>query len=178
VTDQERASVALVAIDEAVLERLVHAATTDADAGEVTPPIGAGNEWESVRVEWVREFHRDRRAGLEGPAGEATWAVVKDARVVGSVRLKRTDEAGVLETGVWLTRGARGHGVGRAAMLAVLQLAAACGAVSVRAETTEANVAALHVLRRLGFALAPAETQGCVRAVMVLGSSGVVAQHR
>lgn len=47
-------------------------------------------------------------AGLEGPHGEVTWAVLVGDRVVGSVRLKHTAREGVLETGLWLTRDARG----------------------------------------------------------------------
>lgn len=79
----------LVAVDETVLEKLVHAATTDAAADEVTPPLTPGSDWTPARVAWLRSFHRDRRAGLASSAAEATWAVVVDERVVGSVRLKR-----------------------------------------------------------------------------------------
>jgi RimJ/RimL family protein N-acetyltransferase len=175
VTDHQGVSVALVPVDEAVLEQLVAAATSDADPDEVTPPVTTGEAWEPARIEWLRAFHRDRRSGLDGSLGETTWAVVMDAHVVGSARLKLTGEPGVLEIGMWLTRRARGHGVGRSAMFPLLQRAAASGAVRVRAETTEANVAALHVLRRVGFTLTAAETHGCVRALIVLDSSGIVA---
>ncbi len=74
----ELASVALVAVDEAVLARLVHAATTDAEADEVTPAVTPGGSWTPARVAWLRDFHRVCRAGLSGPAGEASWAVVVD----------------------------------------------------------------------------------------------------
>ena len=74
-----------------------------------------------------------------------------DGGVAGAVRLKRTDEAGVLVTGIWLTRGARGRGVARQALAAVLEEAAAWGAREVRAQTRSENAAALAVLRSLGF---------------------------
>ena len=69
----------------------------------------AGDQWDHERTEWLRRFHRDRRAGLDGPVGEATWPVSVDGAVVGSVRLQRTAKAAVLETGIWLTRRARGR---------------------------------------------------------------------
>lgn len=162
------ASVALVAVDEAVLAQLVHAATTDAEADEVTPAVTPGGSWTPARVAWLRDFHRVRRAGLSGPAGEASWAVVVDERVVGAVRLKRTDERGVLETGIWLTRGVRGRGVGRAAMAAALRQAATWGARAVRADTTVTNAGALAVLAGLGFDLTPAGHGPAVRARLLL----------
>ncbi len=84
----------LVAVDELVLEHLVRAATTDAAPDDVTPPLTDGTDWTATRVKWLQDFHRDRRDGLAGPAGEATWGVVAAEQVVGSVRLKRTDEQG------------------------------------------------------------------------------------
>lgn len=161
-------AVALVAVDETVLAQLVHAAITDTVADEVTPPLTAGRAWTSARVAWLRDFHRARRDGLGGPAAEATWAVVIEELVVGSVRLKRADEHGVLETGIWLTRSARGRGLGGAAMAATLVQAATLGATGVRAETTSTNTSALAVLRRLGFTLAPAQDGQNIRALIRL----------
>jgi RimJ/RimL family protein N-acetyltransferase len=157
--------VVLVAIDDAVLEELVDAATTGAAADEVTPPVTPGGTWTAERIEWLGRLHRDCRAGLDGPAGQATWAITEDGRVVGAVRLGRTDEDGVLETGIWLTRGARGHGAGHAAIAAVLDEAATRGAEAVRAETTSGNAAALRVLERLGFELSPENDGQGVRAL-------------
>lgn len=153
VMDDGRLQPVLAAVDDTVLEQLVHSATSDAAANEVTPPVSPGGSWTAARVEWLRNFHRARRAGLDGPAGEATWAIVVGGKVVGSVRLKRTDERDLLETGIWLTRRARGHGLGPAVMVAVLQQATVLGAARVRADTTAGNAAALSVLRRLGFTL-------------------------
>src|SRR3954447_8170607 len=103
--------VELVAVDDDVLWRLVAVAVQDAAAAEVTPPVGAGAGWTSQRVDWLRAYHRDRRPGLDGPLGEATWAVVVDGEVAGAVRLHRTAETGTAETGIWLARSARGRGV-------------------------------------------------------------------
>jgi RimJ/RimL family protein N-acetyltransferase len=142
--------VRLRAVDESTLSALVRAALADAAPDEVTPPLTPGNVWTPERISWLTAFHTDRRAGLEGPAGEATWAVEVGA-VVGAVRLKRTAEAGVLETGIWLTRGARGRGVARRAVAAVLEEAAASGAREVRVTTRSENAPALAVLRALAF---------------------------
>jgi RimJ/RimL family protein N-acetyltransferase len=144
------AGLELLPIDESVLDRLVEAATSDAAPDEVTPPM-AGDHWGPERIEWLRSFHRDRRPGLDGPLGEATWAVSLDGTVVGAVRLKRTDDPMALETGIWLTRGARGHGTGRLAVAAALRRARELGARVVRADTSPGNAAALYVLQRLGF---------------------------
>ena len=166
VTSEDPAPVALIAVDEVVLEQLVQAAVSDASADEVTPPLSAGADWTPARVVWLERFHRDRRVGFGGAAAEATWAVVVGNAVVGSVRLKCTNEPGVLETGVWLTRSSRGRGVAVAAMAAVLRTAAALGAQGVRADTTTGNTSALGVLRRLGFDLEVADGD-CVRALLM-----------
>jgi RimJ/RimL family protein N-acetyltransferase len=162
---RERARLsALVGIDlapvtETRLALLVAAALEGAAPDEVTPPITQGERWTPERVEWLRGFHRDRRRGLDGPAGEVTWAVVEIAdgegrdveRVVGGVRLRRTGEPGTFETGMWLVRDARSRGVGRSAMRLLLARAGEAGAARVRAETTIGNAGAVSLLRSLGF---------------------------
>lgn len=158
-------TVTLLSVDDAVLEDLVEAATAQAAADEVTPRLTAGPEWSPARVAWLRRFHRDRRAGLDGPAGEATWAVLCQGRLVGSVRLKRTDKHAVLEIGAWLARPARGNGVGTAALAALLTHAREAGASAVRAETTASNNAALGTLRRLRFHLTPGDGQDVLATV-------------
>jgi len=172
-----RTFVVLAAIDRALLDDLVEVAITRASADEVTPPLTPGPEWSPVRVAWLRSFHRDRRQGLEGPAGEATWAVIVGRHVVGSVRLKRMDEHGVLETGMWLARDARGRGIGTAALAAVLQQASGLGALAVRADTTVDNTGAVGTLRRLAFALNRGEGQA-VRAVVSLAPRHPDTDHR
>jgi RimJ/RimL family protein N-acetyltransferase len=162
--------VALRPVDEDLLESMVQAALSDASADEVTPPLTPGGDWSPERVAWMRALHRGCRAGLDGPAGQATWAVIADGAVVGAVRLKRSDEPGVLETGIWLTRSARGRDVGRRALGAVLELARAAGAGIVRADTAADNLAALALLRRLGFDCGPPSSGGRVPARRALGA--------
>jgi RimJ/RimL family protein N-acetyltransferase len=142
--------VELLDVDETVLAQLVVAALSDAEPDEVTPPM-AGDRWGPERIEWLRQLHRDRRPGLDGPLGEATWAVAVDGEIVGGVRLKRTAEPDMVETGIWLTSQARGKGVGRTAIAQVLEKAWEHGARAVRADTSPQNAAALSVLQRLGF---------------------------
>ena len=163
--------VTLADVDEMRLAELVGAARTEAAADEVTPPVTKGGGWTDERTAWFRAYHRDRRVGLGRPAGEATWAVVLSGAVVGAARLRWTADPGVADTGLWLTRSARGAGVGWAALLAVLELAAAAGVREVHADTTAANTAALTVLRHLGFAVAEPDDDGRVRAVVAPGSA-------
>lgn len=158
---------ALVAVDDHVLDQLVEAATTDAAPDDVTPPLTAGHVWTPTRIAWLRDFHRDRRAGLHGPTGESTWAVTIEQQVVGSVRLRHTDRQGRVEIGMWLIRAVRGHGVARAAMTFALCEAAELGVTSVWAETTVGNAGALGLLARLGFDLGPSDHQGCIHALLV-----------
>jgi RimJ/RimL family protein N-acetyltransferase len=161
-------TVGLVDVDETVLAEMIDAAMQDAAPDEVTPPLDDSGTWSEARQNWMRELHRDRRAGVDGPAGEATWAICVDGHVVGATRLKRTGDGSVLETGIWLTRAARGQGVGVAAIQAVVAKAAELGASAVYAETTLANVRAQGLLRRLGFALSRGPKPDEVRALLRL----------
>ena len=69
-----------------------------------------------------------------------------DGEVVGGVRLKRTADPDVLETGIWLTWQARGKGSAAKAIADVLEQAHAHGARAVRADTSPENASALDVL--------------------------------
>ena len=84
-------AVALLDVSEDVLEQLLELALRDADADEVTPPLGTTAGWNTDRISWFREFHRAAAAGLDGPAGQKTWAISCDGQLAGSVRLKRMD---------------------------------------------------------------------------------------
>ena len=97
-----------------------------------------------------------------------TWDVVGSEGVIGSVRLKRTETVGVLETGIWLACRARGQGIGTAAAAAVVKLAASLGATAARADTTSSNVQALAMLRCLGFSVSSPDSDGSVHALMRL----------
>jgi RimJ/RimL family protein N-acetyltransferase len=144
-------------VTEEVLAALVEAAIADADPNEVTPPDLSGPEWTPARIDWLQAYHRDRRGGVDGAAREATWAVTVDRAVVGSVRLKATDQAGCIETGIWLCRRARGNGIGRRALEALIDEARREGAIELRADTTSGNVGAVLMLERLGFDLRAGE---------------------
>lgn len=158
----------LAPVDEAVLGVLVEAAFADADADEVTPPLSGSSVWTPERMHWLATHHRAGREGLDGPAQEATWAIMIGRDPVGAVRLKRTSEHGVVETGIWLTRSARGRGFGAAATQAVLSVARASGAKAVRAQTSESNVPAQAMLRGIGFNLAPPSSTGRVHGTLAL----------
>ncbi len=84
-------AVALLDVSEAFLEQLLELALRDADADEVTPPLGTTPGWNTDRISWFREFHRASAAGLDGPAGQKSWAISCDGQLAGSVRLRRTD---------------------------------------------------------------------------------------
>ncbi|WP_230008992.1 GNAT family N-acetyltransferase, partial [Microbacterium sp. Bi128] len=162
-------AVALLDVGEDVLEQLLELALRDADADEVTPPLGTTAGWNTDRISWFREFHRASAAGLDGPAGQKTWAISCDGQMAGSVRLRRMDTAPAaadegwaggggwavgaagagpggdgwaLETGIWLARSFRGQGVGREALRLVRARAASTGAAVLVAETTAGNVGA------------------------------------
>jgi RimJ/RimL family protein N-acetyltransferase len=108
---------------------------------------------------------------LDGPKGEATWAVMVAGEVVGSVRLKRTAILGVLETGIWLSRRGRGQGIGTAAVSEIVRLATVLGAAAVCADTTSTNVQALAVLKRIGFNVGSADSRGSIQARMEIQPS-------
>jgi RimJ/RimL family protein N-acetyltransferase len=160
--------VELAPVDEGVLDRLVAVAVADASAAEVTPPMTPGEDWTPERVEWLRAFHRERRAGLTGPLREATWAVLVDGTPAGSVRLRQTADPAVLETGIWLSRSARRRGTGARALTSVLALGRSLGAAELRAETSRGNRPALALLTAAGFQLGAPDDAGVVVATRVL----------
>ncbi|MBG0738028.1 GNAT family N-acetyltransferase [Paeniglutamicibacter antarcticus] len=164
----------LIPVSDQTLEQLVVAATTDATADEVTPPLTPGGEWTSERIEWLRHYHRSNSAGPNGATGESTWAVVASGVVCGSARLKANDEKGVFETGIWLTQTARGRGVARAAMAGIIEKAAERGAREVIADTAAGNLAAQRLLDHLGFQLSPSTETGRVEAKLELTSPTIV----
>lgn len=159
-----RPTVRLQPVDDDVLEDLLAAAVADADPEEAMPPVAGPPGWTVARREAFRAFHRDRRDGLAGPLQEATFAVVTDGEVAGSARLQRREGPATLEAGLWLARSARGRGIGTAVLRALLDEAAASGAHTVIAETTESNAAALGSLRGIGARLTVDGASGHVYA--------------
>ena len=105
------APVRLVDVSEAVLEQLRTVAIQDADADEVTPPLGSAAGWNSERISWFREYHH-AAAGLDAPSQQKSWAISCNGQLAGSIRLKRTGN-GTLETGIWLGRSFRCAGESR-----------------------------------------------------------------
>ncbi|MET3947341.1 ribosomal-protein-alanine N-acetyltransferase [Arthrobacter sp. UYCu512] len=153
--EPSRPAVLLVDVSGAVLEQLLSVAIQDADADDVTPPMGSAAGWNSERISWFREYHR-AAAGLDGPGQQQSWAVSSGGELAGAVRLRRTG-AGALETGIWLARSFRGRGIAREALRLVIGRAAATGASVLEAETTAGNTAALALLRSAGAELEEGE---------------------
>ncbi|MEX3105393.1 MULTISPECIES: GNAT family N-acetyltransferase [unclassified Streptomyces] len=149
--------VAVRQMDEEALEELLAVAVADAVPDEVMPPVAGPPGWTAQRREAFREWHRSRFPGLDGPLRESTFTIVHDGEVVGSARLALRDSHDshhdVLETGMWLGRSQRGHGIGTAALRLLLDEAAKAGARTVVADTLAHNSAALGALRRNGATL-------------------------
>src|SRR6478736_1738900 len=145
-------AVALLDVSEDVLEQLLELALRDADADEVTPPLGTTAGWNTDRISWFREFHRAAAAGLDGPAGQKTWAISCDGQMAGSVRLRRMDTEPAAAGEGWAGAGAEavgaagaGPGGGGALLRGV-----AAGLLRGVAETTAGNVGALALLKYAG----------------------------
>lgn len=149
------AGVRLLDVTETVLEQLLTVAIQDADPDEVTPPLGSASGWNSERISWFREYHH-AATGLDGSAQQKSWAISSDGKLAGSIRLQRTGPDS-LETGIWLGRSFRGHGIAREALRRVVERAAASGAAVLTADTTAGNTAALVLLRSAGAEFEPAE---------------------
>ena len=146
--------------DRSDLDAVVAAAVTGALPREVMPPDDDPHpdDWTLPRERAYARFLRAR------PATETSYLVVEGAAVVGVARLLR-DGAGA-ETGVWLTRGARGRGIGTTVLGLLAQRAAEDGADRLVADTTADNVAALAALRHHGAVLS--EHSDSVAAVVRL----------
>lgn len=143
-------AVRLEPVDEANLESLLSVAAAEAEPSDVMPPVEAPAGWSHARREAFREFHRASFGGLDGPTRTLMFAVCVGGEVVGMVRMTRRDAPGLVETGMWLGRSARGQGLGAAALRELLNAAAAAGMHSVVAETTPDNLGAVAVLRNCG----------------------------
>ncbi len=156
--------VELWGVGDRVLVGLLAVAVGDAAPEEVMPPVAGPPGWTEERREAFRAWHRDRRAGLDGPRREATFAIAHDGVIVGSARLARPEADDALETGLWLGRSHRGKGIGTATLRALLDEAARAGARAVVADTTADNAGALAALRRNGATLSADRDTGQVTA--------------
>ena len=115
-------------VDEVNLEALLLAAAAGAEPGETMPAVPGPPGWTAQRRSAFRSYHRDRFGGLDAPPAELTFAVMVNTEPVGVARLARSDAQHALEAGLWLTREARGRGVG-GDVLRLLRMEAACGRV-------------------------------------------------
>ncbi len=154
-------------MDEAGLGELLAVAVGDAAPEEVMPPVAGPPGWTPEREEAFRAWHRARRAGLAGPLRESTYAITHDGEIVGAARLAVRGSGEALETGMWLARSHRGHGIGTAALRLLLDEAGRAGARVVVADTTAHNAAALAALRSNGATLTPSEDTADVHAELV-----------
>jgi [ribosomal protein S5]-alanine N-acetyltransferase len=160
--------VTLVDVDEAVADQLLQLAKRDASPDEVAPPLG-GPGWNPERTAWFQSYHRAAAFGLDGIAGEKTWAVLCGGTLAGSVRLKRDTSAQkpTAETGIWLGRSFRSRGVGTVALGLVLAEARHQGLKRVTARTLAGNHGARRLLAAAGAALTELD-DGTVLAVVEL----------
>lgn len=160
--------VALADVDEAMADRLLQLAKGDASPDEVAPPLG-GPGWNLERTAWFFGYHRAAAGGLDGPAAEKSWAVLRGPNLAGSVRLKREPGAKIpsAETGIWLGRSFRSQGIGGAALELVLAEARRAGLQRVTARTLAGNHGAQRLLTAAGAALTH-DDDGTVHAVIDL----------
>ncbi|MGO4187574.1 GNAT family N-acetyltransferase [Pseudarthrobacter sp. TAF60_1] len=167
------ADVGLVDVDDSVLEKLLELAKHDASPDEVAPPLG-GPGWNPERTAWFLNYHR-AASGLDGDTGEKTWGIVAGGSLAGSIRLRRLESgsaepyrAGAAgETGIWLGRSFRSHGIGSAAMRLVLAKARESGLSRVMARTLAGNLGAQRLLAGAGAKLTHHD-DGTVRAEVIL----------
>ncbi|WIX88620.1 GNAT family N-acetyltransferase [Amycolatopsis sp. DG1A-15b] len=137
----------LTPLDEAALARLLEAAEAGADPREVMPPVEGPPGWTSVRRAAFLAFHRARSLD-PATAVERTWVIDVDGTAVGAARLERHGEA--VEAGIWLSRAARGRGIGKQVTALLLAEARATGAASFIASTTADNRGARALLGGIG----------------------------
>jgi RimJ/RimL family protein N-acetyltransferase len=162
--------VALVDVDEPVLEQLLALAKRDASPDEVAPPLG-GPGWNLERTAWFFSYHRAASHGLDGEAGEKSWGIMANGSLAGSIRLRRNSssasDVAVAEAGIWLGRSFRSQGIGSAALGLVLAEARRAGLAEVTARTLTGNIGAQRLLAAAGAVLTP-DGDGTLRAVVVL----------
>ncbi|RSD24000.1 GNAT family N-acetyltransferase [Amycolatopsis eburnea] len=114
------------------------------------PPVEGPPGWTPARRTAFLDFHRGRCLD-PATAVERTWVVDADGTAVGAARLERHGDA--VEAGIWLSRDARGRGIGREVMKLLLAEARSTGAARMIASTTAGNGGARAVLTGLGAAL-------------------------
>ncbi|WP_410642106.1 GNAT family N-acetyltransferase [Amycolatopsis sp. lyj-346] len=159
--------VALTPLAETALARLLDAAVTGADPLEVMPPVDDPPGWTPARRDAFLAFHRARSLD-PATAVERTWVIDADGEAVGAARLEPRGDA--VEAGIWLTRAARGRGIGKQVTALLLAEARASGAATFVASTTAGNHGARSLLAGLGAALTTNGDE--VAAALSLGPAG------
>ncbi|MFJ7218169.1 GNAT family N-acetyltransferase [Amycolatopsis sp. NPDC098790] len=144
------ALITLTPLDEPALARLLEAAVAGADPLDVMPPVDGPPGWIAARRAAFLDFHRGRSLN-PATAVERTWVVDADGIAVGAARLERHGDA--VEAGIWLSRDARGRGIGREVTQLLLAEARSSGATRFIASTTPENRGARSLLAGLGAAL-------------------------
>ncbi|WP_328443295.1 GNAT family N-acetyltransferase [Amycolatopsis sp. NBC_00438] len=141
----------LTPLDEPALARLLEAAVSGADPLEVMPPVEDEPGWTPARRAAFLEFHRGRSLRAE-TAVERTWVIDVDGKAVGAARLEPRGDA--VEAGIWLSRAARGRGIGKQVTAALLAEARGSGTSRFIASTTAGNRGARALLSGIGAKLA------------------------
>ncbi|PRY35829.1 GNAT family N-acetyltransferase [Umezawaea tangerina] len=131
-------SVHLTPLDADGIERLLAVAVAEATEWDVMPPVDGPPGWSPTRQDAFRRFYRQHH--------EVMYEVVADDRTVGMIRLTPSGHDGVVETGMWLGRSARGQGIGSGALRAVLRRAVESKWKTVVADTTPENAPAIAAL--------------------------------
>ncbi|MEU0537900.1 GNAT family N-acetyltransferase [Amycolatopsis tolypomycina] len=142
--------ITLTPLDEAALARLLEAAVAGADPLEVMPPVDGPPGWTPTRREAFLAFHRARSLN-PATAVERTWVIDADGTAVGAARLEPHGDA--VEAGIWLSRDARGRGIGKQVTALLLAEARKSGAARFIASTTAGNHGARALLSGTGAAL-------------------------
>jgi RimJ/RimL family protein N-acetyltransferase len=135
--------IALRRLDEPGLHRLLEVAVADAEPDETMPPMPGEQGWSEARRQYFLAFFGPMLGSLE----TIIYAITVGGETAGFMRLKRIDQPGTAETGMWLGRSYRGKGIGAAALQVLLREAARHGYQRMVADTTPGNLAAQGVLR-------------------------------
>jgi RimJ/RimL family protein N-acetyltransferase len=144
---EDPAMIVLTPLDEAALARLLEAAEAGADPLEVMPPVDGPPGWTPARRQAFVAFHRARSLD-PATAVERTWLIDAGGTAVGAA--PREPRGDAVEAGLWLTRAARGRGIGKQVTLLLLAEARASGAAKFVASTTADNGGARSLLAAIG----------------------------
>ena len=133
--------------------RLTARLATPADAAAIAEIYTAGIDDRVATFETRHRTPADIEAWFDG--AHPVVVVERDGRVVGfastSTYRPRDCYAGIAEYSVYVARDARGHGVGRAAMLALFDAARAAGYWKLVSRIFPENESSLKLMRSLGF---------------------------